>query len=63
MPHVPSKISQPLSYTSYYVRKRKTKRIFLKQISQLINREALTHVLRSITLEGSQGKEKKPTQR
>jgi hypothetical protein len=34
---MPIKISQPLSYTSYYVEKRKTKRVFLKQIAQLIH--------------------------
>jgi hypothetical protein len=33
----PIKTSQPLSCTSYYVEKRKTKRVFLKQIAQLIH--------------------------
>ncbi|HAN49447.1 MAG TPA: hypothetical protein DCQ08_00085 [Amoebophilaceae bacterium] len=37
MPRMPIKTSHPLSYTSYYVQKRKTKRLFLKQISQLMH--------------------------
>ncbi len=42
---MPIKTSQPLSYTSYYVEKRKTKRVFLQQIGALIDWEAVTNVL------------------
>jgi hypothetical protein len=33
----PIKTPQRLSYTSYYVEKKKTKRVFLKQTAQLIH--------------------------
>jgi Transposase domain (DUF772) len=42
---MPIKTSQPPSYTSYYVEKRKTKRVFFKQIAQLIHWEPVTSVL------------------
>lgn len=42
---MPIKTSPPISYTSYYVEKRKTKRVFLKQIGALIDWEAVTNVL------------------
>ena len=42
---MPIKTSQPISYTGYYVEKRKTKRVFLKQIAELIHWEAVTSVL------------------
>jgi len=42
---MPIKTSLPLSYTSYYVERRKTKRVFLQQIAQLIHWDALTHLL------------------
>ena len=56
---MPIKISQPLSYTSYYVEKRKTKRLFLKQISQLINWAAVTHVLEKYYPTGQSGQGRK----
>ena len=43
--NIPVKSSQPLSYTSYYVEKRKTKRVFLKQIAQLIQWEPVNNLL------------------
>ena len=39
------KTSSPLSLTAYYLEKRKTKKTFLKQIDQLINEQAIQHVL------------------
>ena len=42
---MPIKRSDGLSFTSYYVEKRKTKRVFLKQIAAFIDWEAVTNVL------------------
>lgn len=56
---MPIKTSQPLSYTSYYVEKRKTKRVFLKQIAQLINWESVTNVLEKYYPTGQSGQGRK----
>jgi IS5 family transposase len=56
---MPIKTSQPLSYTSYYVEKRKTKRVFLKQIAELIHWEAVTHILEQYYPTGQSGKGRK----
>jgi IS5 family transposase len=56
---MPIKTSTPLSYTSYYVEKRKTKRVFLKQIAQLINWDSLTHILEKYYPTGQSGKGRK----
>ena len=56
---MPIKTSQPLSYTSYYVEKRKTKRVFHKQITQLINWDSLTHILEKYYPTGQSGKGRK----
>lgn len=53
---MPIKTSTPLSYTSFYVEKRKTKRVFLKQIAQLINWDSLTHLLEKYYPTGQSGK-------
>ena len=42
------KTSQPLSFTAYYVEKRKSKHTFLKQLDQLINWETLQHTLEKV---------------
>lgn len=56
---MPIKTSLPLSYTSYYVEKRKTKRLFLKQISQLIHWESVTHLLDQYYPTGQSGQGRK----
>ena len=56
---MPIKTSQPLSYTSYYVEKRKTKRVFLKQIAELIHWESVTNVLEKHYPTGQSGQRKK----
>jgi len=56
---MPIKTSQPLSYTSYYVEKRKTKRIFLKQMSSLIHWESVTNVLEKHYPTGQSGQGRK----
>ena len=52
---MPIKTSTPLSYTSYYVEKRKTKRVFLKQIEALINWESVTTLLEKHYPKGHSG--------
>lgn len=39
------KTTSPVSFTAYYVEKRKTKKTFLKQIDQLINWKTIQRVL------------------
>ncbi len=56
---MPIKTSPPLSYTSYYVEKRKTKRIFLQQIGALIDWEAVTNVLEKHYPTGQSGQGRK----
>lgn len=56
---MPIKTSQPISYTSYYVEKRKTKRVFLKQIGALIDWEAVTNVLEKHYPTGQSGQGRK----
>jgi transposase, IS5 family len=58
----PIKTSQPLSCTSYYVEKRKTKRVFFKQIAQLIHWEPVTSVLEKYypTGQAAQGRKAYP---
>ncbi len=56
---MPIKTSQPLSYTSYYVEKRKTKRVFLQQIRALIDWDAVTNVLEKHYPTGQSGQGRK----
>jgi IS5 family transposase len=56
---MPIKTSPPLSYTGYYVEKRKTKRVFLQQIGALIDWKALTNVLEKHYPTGQSGQGRK----
>lgn len=56
---MPIKTSFPISYTSYYVEKRKTKRVFLKQIAQLIHWESVINVLEKHYPTGQSGQGRK----
>ena len=56
---MPVKTSFPLSYTSYYVEKRKTKRVFLKQIASIIAWQAVTNVLEKYYPTGQSGQGRK----
>ena len=53
---MPIKTSLPLSYTNYYVEQRKTKRVFLKQMAQLIDWESVSHTLEKYYPTGQSGK-------
>jgi transposase, IS5 family len=59
---MPIKRSQPLSFTSHYVEKRKAKSVFLKQIAQLIEWDAVASVLTkcSPTRQSGQGRKAYP---
>ena len=56
---MPIKTSPPISYTSYYVEKRKTKRVFLKQMSSLIHWESVANVLEKHYPTGQSGQGRK----
>ena len=56
---MPIKTSDALSFTSYYVEKRKTKRVFLKQIAELIHWEGVNHVLEKHYPTGQSGQGRK----
>ncbi len=56
---MPIESSQPLTHTSYYVQKRKAKRLLLKQISQLIHWESVIHVLEKYYPTGQPGRGRK----
>ena len=56
---MPIKRSDGLSFTSYYVEKRKTKRVFLQQIAAFIDWEAVTNVLAKHYPTGQSGQGRK----
>ena len=56
---MPIKTSLPLSYTHYYVEQRKTKRTFLKQITQLIDWESVSRTLARYYPTGQSGRGRK----
>ena len=56
---MPIKTTDGLSFTSYYVEKRKTKRVFLKQIGALIDWEGIDHILAHYYPTGQSGQGRK----
>ena len=48
--HMALKTSQPLSFTRYYVERRKTKRIFLQQVNQLIGGSPIERLKEGLAL-------------
>jgi transposase, IS5 family len=56
---MPIKTSLPLSQASYYVEKRKTQRLFLKQVYQLIHWESVIQLLEQYYPTGQSGQGRK----